>query len=179
MPIHPQFLIRGADGNPKPSPELVARIKRFDPRLGLFYTKAAWAITEAWKDDDPRREWIKKGEMQAEYAFDICGYLPVTCALDEAPAYIQRELTSWSPEQFKGLRESVSKWNTQDATGQDAIVEEQVLAAVSNDLDKSNIVTPGIYAAVPFDFSTQGAVVAPEAPVEARKGAGRRDREAV
>lgn len=167
MPIHPLLLVRDTQGRPIPSPELVAKIKKYDSRIGLFYTKAAWAITEAWKEEDPRRQWVQNGSMQPEYAFDICGYLPITCTLDEAPAFIERELTSWTAAQFKGLRDAVNHWNDVQLEKQ---VEDQIMSGVSNALDKSNDVTPGIYEPVmkdfelpgeaptppPFDFSQQG-----------------------
>ncbi len=149
MPIHPQFLVRDAKGRPVPPPEIVERIRRIDPRLGLFYTNAAWAIYEQWKPDDPRRRWIQEEQMQPEYAFDICGYLPVTCTVDEAPAYIERELRAYSPQQFKALRDAVNQWN--DAL-LDGPVREQVMAGVSDALDKSNDVSPGISEAVPIDL---------------------------
>jgi hypothetical protein len=173
MPIHPQFIVRDMKGRPLPSPELVAKLKKYDPRVGLFYTKAAWAITEAWPENDPRRQYIQNGSMQPEYAFDICGYLPVTCAVDEAPAYIERELQSWSTEKFQGLRQAMNHWNDVE---QPKMLEEAVLSHVSNDLDKSNIVTPGIYEPVlkdfelpsepdaepPFDLSLAGVQATPE-----------------
>ena len=171
MPIRPEFLVRNAQGNPMPSPELVDRIKRFDPRIGLFYTKAAWAVTETWREDDPRRERIQKGELQPEYAFDICGYLPITCSLDEAPAFLARELASpcWTPEQFKGLREAVRRWNEKV----DAKAEDDVRSAMSNDMDHFNIVSPGISVPVAFDFSNQGtagtATAAPPAKPKGKK----------
>lgn len=150
MPIKPQFLVRGADGRPLPPQDLLERIQRFDPRIGLFYTNAAWAITEAWKDDDPRRERIQQGEMQPEFAFDVCGYLPVTCSLDEALPYIERELRNVSAEQFAALRYTVNHWNDVEIGDQQ---EQAVLGAVSDAMDRSNVVTPGISSAVVADVS--------------------------
>lgn len=150
MPINPLHIIRDFDGIPQPSPELVQRLKRFDARLGLRYTKTAWAITEEWAENDPRRARVRDEGMDPRFAIDICGYLPITCSLDEAPEYIRRELTSWAPGQFKALRESVAKWNDE---GQDAAVMDQVLGAVSNDLAKSNIVTKGASEAVAIDLA--------------------------
>lgn len=153
MPIRPELLVRNAAGNPMPSPELLARLReRGGPNIGLFYTKAAWAITEAWPENSPKREWIQKGLMQPEYAFDICGYLPITCSIDEAPSYIERELASpaFSAEMFPQLRKAAKHWN-------DTVVEEEAfqktMAAVSNDLDHFNIVSPGISAPVGIDLS--------------------------
>jgi hypothetical protein len=150
MPIRPELLVRGLDGRPLPPQDLLDRIRRYDARIGLFYTNAAWAITEAWTDDDARREWIKRGEMQPEMAFDICGYLPITCSLDEALPYIERELRTHTAESFQAIRYAASHWND---VVQPAMVEEAVLSAVSNDLDASNIVTPGSGVSVAVDIA--------------------------
>lgn len=150
MPIRPEFLVRDADGRPQPPTELVAKLKQFDDRIGLFYTNCSWAITERWRESDPRWERVQQGECQAEYAFDICGYLPVTCSLDEALPYIERELKHYSAEQFAALRHTVLHWNDE---AQDQRMESQVLGAVVNDLDRSNIVTPGISSAVPVQIT--------------------------
>lgn len=166
MSIRPEFLIRGADGRPLPPDDLMQRLKRYDPRIGLFYTKASWAITEAWKDDDPRRQWIRSGEMQPEFAFDICGYLPPTCGLDEAPAYIEQQLRYYTPEQFTGLREAVNNWNSAQ---QDAVLENAVLGGVSNALDKSNDVSPGISAPVGIALTASSAVAVAPAPTKVKK----------
>ncbi len=174
MPIRPEFLVRNAAGNPMPSPELVQRLReRGGPDIGLFYTKASWAVTQAWGEHDPRRERIKKGEMQPEYAFDICGYLPITCSLDEAPAYIARELASpsFTKEMFPQLRRAIAHWN-------DTVVEEQsfqaTMGAVSNDLDQFNIVEPGVSAPVAIDLSD-----VPSTPTVAVTGDWKKDQAAV
>lgn len=158
MPIHPAFLVRDMQGRPLPSPELIAKLKKYDPRIGVFYRNVGWAITEAWGEHDPRRQWIQNGSMQPEYAFDICGDVPLTCSLDEVPAFIERELSSWTPDRFKGLREAVNHWNDVQLEKQ---IEDQVMSAVSNDLDRSDIVTPGIYEPVLKDFELPGEAPAP------------------
>lgn len=131
MPIRPELLMRGLDGLPVPPQELVAKLKAFDPRIGLFYTKAAWAITEAWREDDPRRAWVQSGQMQEAMAFDICGHLPLTCSLDEALPYIERELRSYTPEQFTAIRRAVTNWNNPGG-GHDQLMEDKVRAGMEN-----------------------------------------------
>lgn len=154
MPIDPRRLIRDFDGIPQPSPELVQRLKRFDPRIGIRYSKVAWQITEDWTENDPRRAGIRSGETDPRFAFDICGYLPISCDVSQAPAFIERELSSWSPTQFQALREATRRWNEE---GQDAAVMDTVLSAVSNDLDKSDIVTKGASEAVAVDLKPEKA----------------------
>lgn len=146
MPIRPELLVRGADGTPFPPPELVAKIQARSPGTSLRYRNAAWDIIQTWRENDPRWSRVQSQEISAEYAFDFCGSLPLTCGLDEAPGYIERELRNWSPEQFAELRESVRRWNE---TGRLDAMENVVLGAISDDIDKSNIITPGISAAFP------------------------------
>jgi hypothetical protein len=134
MPIRPEDLLRDALGRPQPPSELLARLRRFDDRLGLHYTKAAWAITERWRTEDRRWEWVRNGSVPEAMAFDICGYLPINCSLDEAPAYIERELHSYTPDQYLKLRAAVAHWN--DVT-QDQQVEEAVRTGIEEDLTKS------------------------------------------
>ncbi len=131
MPIRPEFLVRGLDGRPQPPVELIEKLHQYDARIGLFYTNAAWAITEAWKDDDPRRERIQQGDMQPEMAFDIAGYLPITCSLDEALPYIERELRNHTAESFAALRYTANHWND---VVQPGIVEDAMLGGISNDM---------------------------------------------
>ncbi len=154
MSIRPDKLVRDLAGRPQPPHEIIRTLQQYDPRIGLFYTNVSWAITEAWRETDPRREWIQLGHMPADMAFDICGYLPVDCSLDQAMAYIERELHSYTAEQFSALRAAVNQHNT---ARQDQVMEQTVLGAVSNDLDASNIVTPGISEAV-------GIQLMPETP---------------
>lgn len=126
--------MRELDGRPQPPQDVLARLRRYDERLGLFYTNAAWAITETWREDDPRREWIRDGSVQPEMAFDICGHLPVTASLEEAPAYIERSLRSYKPEEWKSLRDAARDWNM---SGIDAQQEDEILGHVDNALTKS------------------------------------------
>lgn len=139
MPIRPETLLRDAEGRLQPPQDLLDRIERSHPRVSLRYTKAAWAIIETWPENSPRWAAVQDGSMSPEYAFDICGYLPLTCGIDEAPAYIERELRSYSAEQFAAVRHAVQHWN--DVT-QDQQVDADVLAAVSDALDADPTIAP-------------------------------------
>lgn len=127
-----ELLIRGLDGVPLPPPELAAEIERRCPGAGLLYTRAAWAITLRWRPDDARRRFIQTGEMQPEGDFDVVGYLPVNCSLDQAPALIERELKNWPDDAFRDMRAAVDQWNN---VGREAAIEDQVMGGVYNDLD--------------------------------------------
>jgi len=127
------LLIRGLDEVPLPPSDLLAEIERRCPGAGLLYTRVSWAITLKWREDDPRRRFIQSGEMQPHGDFDVVGHLPVTCSLDQAPALIERELKNWPEDHFRELRNAITQWND---VGREAAVEEQVMGAVWNDIDK-------------------------------------------
>jgi len=133
MSVRPELLIRGLDEIPRPPSDLVAEIDRRCPGAGLLYTRATWAITLKWREDDPRRRFIQSGEMQPHGDFDVVGHLPLTCSLDEAPALIERELKNWPDDAFHELRDAVNQWN---AVGREAAVEQKVMSEVWNDIDK-------------------------------------------
>lgn len=142
MSVRPELLIRGLDELPVPPSDLLAEIERRVAGAGLLYTKAAWAITLKWRESDPRWRFIQSGEMQPAGAFDVVGYLPITCSLDEAPALIERELKNWPEDAFRELRDAVTQWND---VGREAAVEDTVMGEVWNDIDKG----PGTAAPAP------------------------------
>lgn len=129
MGIQVSSLIRDEKGRPIPPTDLLARIKQYDDRLGLFYNNMGWAITETWRLSDPRWAMVQSGDLGGDFTFDICGYLPLTCSLDEAPAYITRELRAWTPDRFQSLRETVNHWND---VVQPAAQRDEALARVED-----------------------------------------------
>ncbi len=134
MPVRPELLMRDMEGRPLPPSDLVAKLKAYDARIGLFYTKSAWAIIETWRETDARRAWIQDGSMPEHMAFDICGYLPLQCSLDEALPYIERELRGHTAESFAAIRAAANHWNE---TVQPAVLEDQFRGAVDADRTES------------------------------------------
>lgn len=168
MPIRPETLLRDAEGRLQPPQELLARIERAHPRVSLRYTKAAWAIIERWPEDSPRWAWVQDGSVPAEMAFDVCGYLPLTCSLDEAPAYIERELRSYTPEQYTAVRHAVQHWND---VVQDQQLETTMRDAVENALASNNDVSPGISTPIVADLQALPPPVDKMAAARAAKAA--------
>lgn len=92
-------MILGADHRPQPPSEIVARLRQVDPGLGLTFCPGAfwqerlgrmvdsWAITEAWRMDDPRYRRVQAGEIDGDHCFDILTFLPADCSVDEAFGY--------------------------------------------------------------------------------------------
>ena len=89
----------------EPPKLLVERFARVDDRLGLKFVQFPiadstnvnsirhWAIVIHWREDDARRQWIQRGEIPASAAFDVLGYLPIDCSVQEAFTYFERMAT--------------------------------------------------------------------------------------
>lgn len=110
----PSPILFGASGNPEPSTDIVRRLRELDPRLDLTWLSGAgkWAVRMHWLPDDRRRERIKRGEMPSDVAFDIIGYLPVDCSVDEAPPLLARMLRYWPNEDISKMVEGLTRWNS-------------------------------------------------------------------
>lgn len=130
MPIHPGTLLRDALRRPIPPQWLLERLQREHHGIGVFYSKGAWVVTEAWKETDPRRARIQAGDMDPQMAFDICGSLPVTVDLPEVPGFLNQMLVGISRDKFTQIRDAVNKWNTFSEEGQDAVILDTVLDQV-------------------------------------------------
>lgn len=85
-------------GVPIPPSSIVERLQRIDPHLNLRFIEQYgdnpnarwWALTWDWPESDPRQEYVRRGEIGE--AFDILGYLPFDCPVDQAAPYIERVL---------------------------------------------------------------------------------------
>jgi len=86
-----------AEGLPA-RPELEQQLKRLDDSLGLRWIGPmnAWAVTFRWPEADKRRDWVRKGEYDADQAFDVLAYLPKDCPVDQAANYVQHHCQRWA-----------------------------------------------------------------------------------
>jgi hypothetical protein len=84
--------IIGLDGDPLAPPEILERLHRVDPALGMkFIQEIGWAVTYRWPLDDPRRARVQLGELGPGAEYDIFAFLPEDCSPDEAFGYIERK----------------------------------------------------------------------------------------
>lgn len=121
-------LILNSAGNPEPSPEISRRLKAIHAGLHLKFvdsTTEHWAICMSWQPDDSRWQYVQSGEMPPDRAYDIIGYIPLACGVDEAPSYLERYFRSSSKEEVRNMADAVTSWNM--GGGQlDSIVEEAI-----------------------------------------------------
>jgi len=83
-------MLLGADGQVQPPSDMLRRLHEIDPHLGLCFGGASrcWWLTWNWRDDDPRRAWIRESKYPAERAFDFLIKLPKDCTADQAYGYV-------------------------------------------------------------------------------------------
>jgi hypothetical protein len=64
-------------------------------------------------------------------AYDIIGYLPLGCSVDEAPAYLAKMIRAFPREDIQRLSDSVENYNT-------GVVNSAVEEAIGDMLDSAN-----------------------------------------
>jgi hypothetical protein len=128
-------LVRDVDGLPVPPSEIVERCKRIHPALGLKFASglggSGWAITWDWTEHDKRRATILTGVTDPKMAYDMVGYLPFGCSVDEAPGYIERSLKQYPREEVSKLCDRIHHYNRVEAP------QAQVNAATVEAVDQT------------------------------------------
>jgi hypothetical protein len=108
-------VLLNALGRPEPSPEVSRRLTAIHAGLSLRWvagTGEHWAICMAWQPEDTRWEHVQNGSYDSRMTYDIIGYLPLDCSVDEAPAYISRAFRQYPKEEVSNIINDIDKWNT-------------------------------------------------------------------
>jgi len=126
-------------GEPQPPLSIVERLQAVHKGLGLRHTPHAgpvWAITFAWGPEDRRWEYIQQGTMPANRAFDLIGYLPVDCPLDQAPSYVASVFRKSNREEVQRMADAVLQHN---ASAPAAAMVQEAIAEVLDMPDPSSV----------------------------------------
>lgn len=137
----PPILLNAA-GTPEPSPDIQRRLRGVDPRLYLRFLAGIdshWAICFEWSADDTRRERIQQRDLDPDKAYDIVGYLPMQCPVEEAPAYLERSLRSFPKAEIQRMADFVQQYNL--GTPLQAVVDE-ALGDVLDQMDPTGLTIP-------------------------------------
>lgn len=124
-------------GEPEPSPFVMDRLKAVHKSLGLKHTPHVgpqWAITFQWQPEDPRFAMVQSGELNPNRTYDIIGYLPMDCPLDDAPGHIARVFRQSRREEVQRMADAVEAHN---ASAPVAAQVEQAIAEVLDQVDPS------------------------------------------
>jgi len=116
-------MILDVAGTPTPPTEVVERLKRIDPHMGLRFIDYHiseengkwWALTWEWPSTDPRQQMIQEGTMAPNDAYDILGHIPLDCSVDNAAGYIESNLRRrrGSHDEVDRLLSRLSEYNRQ------------------------------------------------------------------
>lgn len=133
-------LLLNAAGTPEPSSEIQRRLRQVHPRLHLRYLDGSpqhWAICMDWDATDPRRRHVQSQDLDPNRAMDIIGYLPMTCPVDQAPAYLERSLRTYPKDEIQRLTDRVQQYNQQAPV---ALAIEEAMAEVLDAPDPTGLV---------------------------------------
>lgn len=137
-------------GTPEPSSEIVARLRRIHPALGLRFgdgiSGVGWKLTWEWPASDARWSRVLTEDIPADAAYDVIGYLPMGCTADDAPAYVETHLKNYPREEVSRLRADMHRWNNVEVAGQQT---GELVAAVMEDVARDQRAPKGQMISVP------------------------------
>lgn len=116
-------------GVPEPSPEISRRLSAISPGLHLRFLRATqqhWAVCQTWGQNDARWGRIQSGEISPDRAFDILGYLPLDCPVEQSPALLERMLRTYPKDDVQKMADAVFAHNetAPQAEAMDAAIAE-------------------------------------------------------
>jgi len=126
-------LLTNERGGPVPPSDVLARVREYSPSLGLRFMpefdRSRWALTWEWPVHDRRWARVQSSEIPRDAAYDIIGYLPIDCPLDQAAGYIETHLKNYPIEEIRRLHRKTVAWNATE------IPKQQVAQLVTDTLD--------------------------------------------
>lgn len=100
--------VRALYDGPEVPEDVLRRLQAIHPQLGLrFYQGQGWAIMWKWRDDDRRREYIKRGELPADEDNDLVSWLPEDLSADQIPAFVEAKTANHPVTHIHGLCDTV------------------------------------------------------------------------
>lgn len=127
-------VLLNALGRPEPSPEVARRLKAIHAGLSMRWVAGSgenWAICMGWPSEDARWRYVQQGLTHQSDAFDIIGYLPMTCGPDEAGPYLERSFRTFPREDIQRMSDAMDNWNTGN-------VREALDQAIGEVLDRAD-----------------------------------------
>lgn len=121
-------------GGPVPPQDVLQRIRsEVGPEFGLRFMAdfdgSHWAFVREWPNDDKRWDRVRCQEIPPDAAYDIIGYLPLDCPLEQAADYARKALRAYPIEDIRRLADRVSSWNN------DTIPQQQITEVVTDAVD--------------------------------------------
>jgi len=116
-------VLLNSTGQPEPSIETSRRLRALHAGLHLKFLGSGdtfWSVCMTWEPEDPRWATVQSGEISPERAFDIIGYLPMLCSVDEAPGYLERTFRQYPKDEVRRMADFVEQFNATQPISQAA-----------------------------------------------------------
>lgn len=126
-------------GQPEPPTHVVTRLRALHAGLHLRFlsqTGEHWAVCMTWTPEDRRWERVQTGQTDPASTYDIIGYLPVDCSMDEAPAHLERVFRQYPKDEVRNMADYVQQYN------ETTPVAEALDAALTEVFDRPDPVAP-------------------------------------
>ena len=141
-------------GGPVVPPEILADLKGRHPALSLRYVAdfeaSRWAITWEWPTSDTRWSWVQSGDTPSNMAYDIIGYIPLACPLDQAVGYIERHLKAYPKEEIAKLHQRITHHNESVIPAQQLA---EVVTATLDDVSRQSRAPKGRMISIPKQWA--------------------------
>lgn len=124
-------------GRPEAPSELQRRLGQVHPRLFLRHVQTGdevWAVCMRWDEHDPRFGEVQSQVIDPDRTFDIIGYIPRACSLQEAPAYLERVFRQYPVEKVSEVANRVSDFNKSVVSD----ASDKILGEILDQKDPSN-----------------------------------------
>lgn len=121
-------VLLNSTGQPEPPTHVVTRLRALHAGLHLRFVRHAgenWAVCLTWPPEDRRWESVQQGHTDPLSAYDIIGYLPMACGIDEAPGYLERMFRQYPKDEVRNIADAVLRHNAEVPVNEAA---EQALA---------------------------------------------------
>jgi hypothetical protein len=73
---------------------------------------------------------VQTGQTDPASAYDIIGYVPVDCSVDEAPAHLERVFRTYPKDEVRNMADYVQSYN--ESAPVDAAIEEALVEALES-----------------------------------------------
>ncbi len=102
-------IILNARGEPEIPSAIRRRVEALGEGLVLAQRSGSWWLMQKWRENDPRWEYVQKGEISPENTLDGLGVFPSDIGFDQMPAFIEKSLREYPVRDLKQLAAKFAK----------------------------------------------------------------------
>jgi hypothetical protein len=129
-------VLLNSTGQPEPPTHVVKRLQALHAGLHLRFlglTGEHWAVCMTWSPEDRRWERVQQGKTDPASTYDIIGYLPLDCGVDQAASHLERVFRQYPKDEVRNMADHVQAYNESAPVG--AAIEEALAEALDSPLE--------------------------------------------